>query len=412
MLLIYESQESLQPHRVLPLKQSCYSVEPPKTPRKSHPHSFRLNVAGAEPGAETTKYILAAETEVEYMEWQAALKPKKPMTRAEIKAAKRAEQQRTNQAMETLANRFLSEGKMKVLATTEAAALTSTAVRAGWLRKEVKKGNFKRRWIVLWRHPQAKHSNDFMLLHYESNTSAQPDGIMTLSPGKYHVGPPKARRKGYDHVFRVDGTKYVGPGYNPKMVFAADEEVDFRGWTIAFEELFTGQKDDMQELAQRFLSEGMFKVLASTEATRLQSSALKTGWVREEVKKGQWQERWLVLWRHPQAKDSNDYVLLKYAEPFGTPDGFLTLEAGKMHARPPKSKRKDQPWCWRVDGARSSVPGAPPRRADFAELCVNPVCAARCQAQDDLRLRGQGHHVRLGRCFQNGREWAGSALQC
>ena len=29
-----------------------------------------------------------------------------------------------------------------------------------------------------------------------------------------------------------------------------------------------------------------------------------------------------------------------------------------MHAAPPKSKRKGKDWCWRVDGSRSSVPGA------------------------------------------------------
>lgn len=141
------------------------------------------------------------------------------------------------------------------------------------------------------------------------------------------------------------------------QVFAADEEIDYRGWTIAFEELFTGHSDDMSELAARFLDEGMFKVLASTEAARLQSTAVRTGWVQEEWKKGEWKDRWLVLWRHPQAKDTNDFVLLKYVDPFGTPEGFLTLAAGKMHAMPPKSKRKDHSWCWRVDGTRSSVPG-------------------------------------------------------
>ena len=125
---------------------------------------------------------------------------------------------------------------------------------------------------MLWRHPQAKHSNDFLLLHYETPESPTPDGIMTLSPGRYQVGAPKSKRKISELVFRVDGTKYAGPGYNPKMVFAADNEVDYRGWSIAFDELFTGQQDDMQELAQRFLDEGMFKVLASTEATRLQST--------------------------------------------------------------------------------------------------------------------------------------------
>jgi hypothetical protein len=358
MLLIYEGPDSVQPYGVIALQQDKFSVEPPKTPRKSHPHSFRISVqppAGSD--EKPAKYVLAADTEMEFIEWQTALRPKKAMSRAEKKQAQRAEAQKTSQAMEMLAHRFLTEGKMKVLASTAASLLDGTAVRAGWLRKEVKKGVFKRRWIVLWRHPQAKHSNDYLLLHYESPDSPEPEGIMTLSPGRYHVGAPKSKRKGYDLVFRVDGTKYAGPGYNPKMVFAADEEIDYRGWTIAFDDLFTGQKDDMQELAQRFLDEGMFKVLASTEATRLQATALKTGWVKEEVKKGQWVERWLVLWRHPQAKDTNDYLLLKYVEPFGTPEGFLTLTAGQMHAMPPKSKRKDQDWCWRVDGTRSSIAG-------------------------------------------------------
>ena len=65
--------------------------------------------------------------------------------------------------------------------------------------------------------------------------------------------------------FRVDGTKYAGPGYNPKMVFAADEEIDYRGWTIAFEELFTGHRDDMSELATRFLEEGRALELAGAK---------------------------------------------------------------------------------------------------------------------------------------------------
>merc|ERR1711871_1446365 len=331
-------------------------------PRKSHPHSFRITVQPAPgSGEKPMKHVVAADSEMEKMEWQAALRPKRATSRAEKKRAQRAEAQKTSKAMELMAHQFLTEGKMKVLASTPASALEITAVRAGWLRKEVKKGSFKRRWIVLWRHPQAKHSNDYLLLHYESPESRTPEGIMTLSPGRYSVGAPKSKRKGYDLAFRVDGTKYAGPGYNPKMVFAADDEVDYRGWTIAFDELFTGQKDDMQELAQRFLDEGMFKVLASTEATRLQSTALKTGWVKEEFKKGVWRERWLVLWRHPQAKDTNDYLLLKYVEPFGTPEGFLTLTAGQMHAKSPKSKRKDQDWCWRVDGTRSSVPGEKPK---------------------------------------------------
>jgi hypothetical protein len=34
----------------------------------------------------------------------------------------------------------------------------------------------------------------------------------------------------------------------------------------------------VSQLASRFLDEGMFKVLASTEATILQSTAVKAGW--------------------------------------------------------------------------------------------------------------------------------------
>jgi hypothetical protein len=30
--------------------------------------------------------------------------------------------------------------------------------------------------------------------------------------------------------------------------------------------------------------------------------------VEEEHKKGAWRKRWLVLWRHPQAKETNDFV--------------------------------------------------------------------------------------------------------
>eukprot|EP01052_Picozoa_sp_SAG31_P052309 SAG31_NODE_12854_length_911_cov_1.439655_1_plen_160_part_00 len=126
---------------------------------------------------------------------------------------------------------------------------------------------------------------------------------------------------------------------------------------MALENMFTGHKEDMQVLAQRFLDEGMFKVLASTEATRLQSTAAKSGWVKVEFKKGVWSRRWMVLWRHPQAKETNDYILLYYLEPFLTPDGFLTLSVGVMSACPPKSKRKDSPWSWRVNGSKSSVPG-------------------------------------------------------
>ena len=238
---------------------------------------------------------------------------------------------------------------MKVLAGCPAADLDATAMRAGWLRKEVKKGAFKRRWIVLWRHPQAKHSNDYMLLHYESPDSPAPDGIMTLSPGRYHVGAPKSKRKGYDLIFRVDGTKYAGPGYNPKMVFAADEEVDYRGWTIAFDDLFTGQKDGMQELAQRFLDEGMFKVLASTEATRLQATALRTGWVKDEVKKGVWVERWLVLWRHPDDAQGNYSLIWYEKEDSMKPKGLVMLAPGLVTVTHPKNKRKGHENAFRMD---------------------------------------------------------------
>ena len=100
--------------------------------------------------------------------------------------------------------------KTQYLALVGRPAAGPDASNPGWLRKEGKKNQFKRRWIVLWRHPQAKHSNDFMLIHYEAPEALQPDGILILSPGKYHIGPPKSARKGYPLCFRVDGTRCAG----------------------------------------------------------------------------------------------------------------------------------------------------------------------------------------------------------
>ena len=194
MLLVYEGQDSTQPMGVWKLQKSRFSVEPPKTPRKNRPHAFRISIEPDHAGGKPTKFILAADSELEYVEWLAALKPQKELTRSEMKKARQEVKQRESQAMEILAQRFLSEGKMKVLASTGAEELIGTARRAGWLRKEEKRGVFKRRWVTLWRHPQAKHSNDFLLLQYESKTAPAPMGIMILSPGKYSVGPPKSKR--------------------------------------------------------------------------------------------------------------------------------------------------------------------------------------------------------------------------
>ena len=61
-------------------------------------------------GGKASKFILAADTEVELVEWQTVLSPHvEGQTRSEIKAAKQAVEQQQDHAMNELAQRFLHQ---------------------------------------------------------------------------------------------------------------------------------------------------------------------------------------------------------------------------------------------------------------------------------------------------------------
>ena len=42
------------------------------------------------------------------------------------------------------------------------------------------------------------------LYYYKNIEDAKPRGSIPLIEDKYHIGPPKEQRRGYDHAFRLD----------------------------------------------------------------------------------------------------------------------------------------------------------------------------------------------------------------
>ena len=85
--------------------------------------------------------------------------------------------------------------------------IEATAELAGWVDKEVSvagsTGNFRKRWLVLWRHKDNREGH-FALLWYEKEDSIKPKGLVPLVPGLVTVKHPKNKRKGHENAFRMD----------------------------------------------------------------------------------------------------------------------------------------------------------------------------------------------------------------
>jgi hypothetical protein len=102
---------------------------------------------------------------------------------------------------------FLAPPSQINLKTMPAKMIEATAELAGWVDKEVSvagsTGNFRKRWLVLWRHKDNKNGN-FALLWYEKEDSIKPKGLVPLVPGLVTVKHPKNKRKGHENAFRMD----------------------------------------------------------------------------------------------------------------------------------------------------------------------------------------------------------------
>ena len=85
--------------------------------------------------------------------------------------------------------------------------LEETAEIQGWVDKEITTGgmtgNFRKRWLVLWRHPDDAQGN-YSLIWYEKEDSMKPKGLVMLAPGLVTVTHPKNKRKGHENAFRMD----------------------------------------------------------------------------------------------------------------------------------------------------------------------------------------------------------------
>ena len=105
---------------------------------------------------------------------------------------------------------------------------TRTTTCTGWMWKQGEGpgsvANFARRWFCLEvteRGLLARGGNQpkdeafstgyspaqrriVTLYYYKNIEDAKPRGSIPLIEDKYHIGPPKEQRRGYDHAFRLD----------------------------------------------------------------------------------------------------------------------------------------------------------------------------------------------------------------
>jgi hypothetical protein len=102
---------------------------------------------------------------------------------------------------------FLAPPAQVNLKSMPAKMLEETAELQDWVDKEVSiagsTGNFRKRWLVLWRHPDDMQGN-FTLIWYEKPDSMKPKGMVPLVPGLVTVTHPKNKRKGHENAFRMD----------------------------------------------------------------------------------------------------------------------------------------------------------------------------------------------------------------
>ena len=104
---------------------------------------------------------------------------------------------------------FLPPPEQVNLKNLPAKMLADSAEHQGPVDKEITTGgvtgNFRKRWLVLWRHPEDS-AGSFTLLWYEKEDSKRPKGMVALAPGTVTVTHPKNKRKGHENAFRMDVT--------------------------------------------------------------------------------------------------------------------------------------------------------------------------------------------------------------
>ena len=137
---------------------------------------------------------------------------------------------------------FLAPPAQINLKTMPAKMLEATAELAGWVDKEVSvagsTGNFRKRWLILWRHKDNKDGS-YALLWYEKPESTKPKGLVPLVPGLVTLSHPKNKRKGHENAFRMDvvlpeedakdgSTLHT---HNPEASALACARVHFLGYT-------------------------------------------------------------------------------------------------------------------------------------------------------------------------------------
>ena len=121
---------------------------------------------------------------------------------------------------------FLPPPSQIRIRSTPAAMITPTAEHSGYLWKEgdSKAAGWKKRFFVLWRHPDKGAEGDYFLLWYENEESTRPKSAFRLQIGTVQISHPKSKRKDHPNAFRLDVRK-SGAILNDEDEDEADDEV-------------------------------------------------------------------------------------------------------------------------------------------------------------------------------------------
>jgi len=167
---------------------------------------------------------------------------------------------------------------------------------------------FKRRFFVLWRDPDAHAAAEAtedgevcsldaaeepMHLLYYADEHSLPKGIIILIPGDFTVGVPKRARRSLRHCLRIDGTYPVaseeGAGVAAFKYVLADEDVEVIGqWRVKLATRGGIVEDRDEEEAVDI--DSVKVIAASTAASRIEfrmtKAGVRTGEMRMTMKDG------------------------------------------------------------------------------------------------------------------------------
>jgi hypothetical protein len=93
------------------------------------------------------------------------------------------------------------------------------------------------------------------------------------------------------------------------------------------------------------------EALAQSPVLDIEQFALRAGRLRHEAKRGKWAERYCLLWRDPAACGGGGTMMLLIYETDTAerPLEVVALPEGKYTATPPKTPRKAEPYCFRLN---------------------------------------------------------------